>query len=235
VNVLKGHWQLALITLLIYALWSTPVIYPLRIMIVFLHEVSHGLAALLTGGSVDRLVLSSDEGGLAYVRGGNRFVILTAGYLGSLLFGVLFFIVAIRTHLDRWALALIGVCMLMITALYLRDGFPLIFCTLTGGVMLLTAWFLPVPVNDLMLRVIGLSSLLYVPNDIISDTISRAHLRSDARMLAEEFGGATMLWGGIWLVTSLVVIGLVLRFGLGANSNISLRTASPADQGPRAG
>jgi Peptidase M50B-like len=220
---LRAHWQLVVIAILIYALWSTPVIYPLRIMIVFLHELSHGLAALLTGGSVDRLVISSDEGGLAYVRGGSRFAILTAGYLGSLLWGVLFFIVALQTDLDRWALALAGAGMLIVTALYLRDGFPLIFCTITGVTMLLTAWFLPVPVNDLMLRVIGISSLLYVPNDIISDTISRSHLQSDARMLAEEFGGATLLWGGIWLVISLGVIALVLRFALGDNSNIRLR------------
>jgi hypothetical protein len=220
---LRGHWQLVVIAILIYALWSTPVIYPLRIMIVFLHEVSHGLAAVLTGGSIDRLVISPDESGLAYVSGGSRFVVLTAGYLGSLLFGVLFFVVALRTHLDRWTVALIGACMLLVAALYIRDGFPLIFCTLGGVAMLLTAWFLPVPVNDLMLRIIGLSSLLYVPNNIISDTISRSHLRSDARMLAEEYGGATMLWGGIWLVVSLAVIGLVLRFGLGDNSNIRLR------------
>lgn len=232
---MRAHWQLIVVAILIYAFWSTPVVYPLRIMIVFLHELSHGLAALLTGGSVDRLVISPDEGGLAYVNGGSRFVILTAGYLGSLLFGVLFFVVALQTDLDRWALALAGACMLVVTALYLRDGFPLIFCTMAGVTMLLTAWFLPVPVNDLMLRVIGISSLLYVPNDIISDTISRSHLQSDARMLAEEFGGATMLWGGIWLAISLAVIALVLRFGLGANSNIRLRRTPRTSQNQETG
>ena len=59
-------------------------------------------------------------------------------------------------------------------------------------------------------------SMIYVPLDILSDTIFRSELRSDARMLAEEFGGATVMWGGVWLVLSLVAIvvgALTLRGG----------------------
>jgi hypothetical protein len=65
--------------------------------------------------------------------------------------------------------------------------------------------------------------MIYAPLDIYSDTISRSDLRSDARMLAEEFGGPTALWGGMWLIVSLGVIALTLRYGLGRNGNIPLR------------
>jgi hypothetical protein len=65
--------------------------------------------------------------------------------------------------------------------------------------------------NDLMLRVVGITSMIYVPLDIYSDTISRSYLRSDARMLAEELGGATVLWGGLWIAVSLVVLYFVVR------------------------
>ncbi|MGL5011012.1 MAG: M50 family metallopeptidase [Paracoccaceae bacterium] len=224
---IKGHWQLLVITVIVYALLNTPALYPLRILTVFFHEVSHALAALITGGSVESLTLSPEEGGLASLRGGNLFLIYSAGYIGSLLIGTAFFLIALRTNLDRAAVALLGVCTLVMAAVFVRDSFPLLFCALTGGFMLLTAWLLPVVVNDMLLRVVGLTSMLYVPNDIISDTITRSHLHSDARLLAEQFGGATILWGGLWLLISLAVIALTLRYGLGSNSNMFLRAKTP--------
>ena len=78
---------------------------------------------------------------------------------------------------------------------------------------------------DYKLRVIGLTSMTYVPFDIFSDTIARSGERSDAYMLAEKFGGATVMWGGLWLLISLAVIGVCLRYGLGERSNIGFGAA----------
>lgn len=72
---------------------------------------------------------------------------------------------------------------------------------------------------------IGLTSMIYVPFDIFSDTIARSGERSDAYMLAEQLGGTTVMWGGLWLVITLVVIGVCLRYGLGERSNIGFRQA----------
>ncbi len=66
-------------------------------------------------------------------------------------------------------------------------------------------------INDFVLRVVGLTSMAYAPLDIWSDTISRSHLRTDARLLAEGCGGFTTMWGGIWMAISIVVILWVLR------------------------
>lgn len=226
-SYLRSHWQIIVIALLTYALWSTPLIYPLRLLVVFFHELSHGLAAVFTGGKIVSLTLSSDEGGLATTQGGNLFLIISAGYVGSLLFGVALFLIALRSRADRLAVAALGLCMLLIAALYIRDGFPLVFCGLTALILLLIARFLPVEVNDLTLRIVGLASMIYVPQDIISDTITRAHLLSDARMLANEFGGATVLWGGAWLLISLGVIVLTFRYGLGKTSNLDRARKTP--------
>ena len=74
----------------LWSLWDTALIYPLKIFVVFLHEVSHAMAAVATGGSVERILLDPHQGGAAYTVGGNGFLTLSAGYLGSLLWGVLF-------------------------------------------------------------------------------------------------------------------------------------------------
>lgn len=220
---LKGHWQLLVLTAAVFALWQTPVVAPLKILIVFFHEVSHAIATVLTGGDVVSLSVSADQGGLVMSRGGNRFISLTAGYLGSLLIGMALLLAATRTKADRTVMAICGIVTLVIAGLYVRDLFALSFTIGTGIVMLLMARYLGHHANDLILRVIGLTSVIYVPYDIFSDTIARSNLRSDARMLAEQFGGTTMMWGGLWLVVSFVVIGWCLRYGLGRSSNLKLR------------
>jgi len=225
----KGHWQLLVLVVVIFALWSTPVMVPLKIIVVLLHELSHGLAAVLTGGSIEQITISPEQGGQALTRGGSRFVTLTAGYLGSLLLGMALLFAALRSVADRAVVVGLGVGLLVVSALYLRDLFALLFCIGLAAVLLAMARWLDHRANDLVLRVIGLTSMIYVPFDIFSDTIARSNLQSDAWMMADEFGGATVLWGGLWLVLSLLAIGTSLRYGLGASSNIAFRQAEIVD------
>ncbi len=217
---LKSHWQVLALLTLVFALWQTPVVVPLKILIVFLHELSHATAAWLTGGSVEQISISSDQGGFAVTRGGSRFAILSAGYLGSLLMGIGLLMIALRSQADRAVTALLGAVMLLVTAFYIRDAFAAAFCAGAGVLLLAMARFLGHGANDMTLRVIGLSSLVYVPYDIFDDTIARSSLRSDAYMLAEEFGGTAMLWGGLWLVLSGAIIFWCLRSILGQSSNL---------------
>ncbi|UWR80938.1 M50 family metallopeptidase [Phaeobacter inhibens] len=222
-RVITGHWQLICLTLMIVLLWSTPAVLPLRILTVFLHETSHAIVTLATGGEVLNLTIDPYEGGSVTSWGGNRFLTLSAGYTGSLFIGAALFVIALRTDWDRRILALFGALTLFVAALYIRDLFALGFTLVTGAMMLATARYLSHAVNDMTLRIIGISSMIYAPLDIWDDTIARSYLRSDARMMAEDIGGTTIVWGGLWLAISLAVIGVTLRYGLGRSSNISLR------------
>jgi peptidase M50B-like protein len=224
-QVLKNHWQLITATFLIFLAWNTPIVLPLKFLIVFMHELAHGMAALLTGGSIVEISLSPQQGGYAITRGGSRFLILSAGYIGSLLIGAALLLIALHTKWDRVVLGLFGIVMLLVTAFYVRSLFPLIFCIVTGVGLLAIARYLDRAVSDMVLRIIGLTSLIYVPYDIFDDTIARSGQRSDAYMLAEEFGGPTMFWGGLWLVLSLAVIAMCLRYGIGQSSNFKFGKA----------
>jgi hypothetical protein len=220
---LRGHWQLLAIIAVVFALWSTPVVLPLKFLVVFFHELSHALMAILTGGSVESLSVNFQQGGEVWTRGGSRFLTLTAGYLGSLLIGVLLLLTALRSRMDKAVLGGLGVVMLVTLVLYVRDIPALLICGLTGAALIAASRRLSAQICDLILRVIGLSSLIYVPYDIWDDTIRRSNLRSDARMLAEEIGGTTVMWGGVWFVASLCVIVWCLTRGLGRDSNLHFR------------
>lgn len=221
---LRGHWQLLAILAVVFALWSTPVVLPLKFLVVFFHELSHALMAILTGGSVESLSVNFQQGGEVWTRGGSRFLTLTAGYLGSLAIGVALLLVALRGRMDKAVLGGLGVVMLVTLVLYVRDIPAIVICGLTGAALLAASRLLAAEICDLILRVIGLSSLIYVPYDIWDDTIRRSGLRSDARMLAEEIGGTTMMWGGVWFIISLGVIFWCLTRGLGRDSNLHVRS-----------
>ena len=128
---------------------------------------------------------------------------------------------ALKTKIDKFLMMGCGVVLLLVAALYVRESFALLFTCVTGIAMIAIGYFLNHDINDLILRLLGLSSMIYVPCDILSDTILRSGARSDARMLAEEFGGATVMWGGIWLCLSLLAIFYALKIALKEPSNLT--------------
>ena len=205
----KRYIALILIFLVISLLWGTLVLYPLKIFVVFMHEVSHGLAAYLTGGSIVEIEINPQQGGHAQTRGGNRFMILTAGYLGSLIWGGIILLMAARTHFDKAVSVLIGIGMVGITIGFGSDMFTYLFGVGFGVALIAIGLFLPEVANDWILRVIGITSCLYAILDIKSDILDRSHLPSDARMLAEETNLPTLFWGIVWIV---IAIGLTLWF-----------------------
>ena len=120
----------------IWLLWWSPVIYPVKLFVVLLHEVGHAGAAVLTGGTVQRIVVTPDQGGVCHCPGGNAFLTLSAGYLGSLLFGALSLVLArARRPAPRDTTTLIGAAVLILTALYVRNGFGILFGALFGAAL----------------------------------------------------------------------------------------------------
>lgn len=205
-DLFKRYFALFIIFVGIALLWNTVVMIPLKLFVVFMHEVSHGLAAIATGGEIVTIEVNQNQGGMALTKGGSRFWTLTAGYLGSLLWGGIILLLAARTHLDKGISVLIGIGMIVISIGFGSDVFTYLFGIGFGVVLILFGIFLPEVVNDWMLRIIGVTSCLYAILDIKSDVLDRSHLRSDARMLSEEIGVfSTEVWGILWIFIAIVL------------------------------
>lgn len=204
--IFKRYIALFLIFIVITLLWNTVVLYPLKIFVVFMHEVSHGLTAIVTGGSIIQIEVNPQQGGHALTKGGSRFWTLSAGYLGSLLWGGMILLLAARTHLDKAVSVVIGIGMVVITIAFGSDTFTYLFGIGFGVFLIGIGLFLPEVVNDWILRVIGMTSCLYAILDIKSDVLDRSNLPSDARMLAEETKFLTTeIWGLLWIVIALIL------------------------------
>ncbi len=210
----------------VFALWNTPVVWPLKILVVFFHEFSHALATWLSGGSVEAIQLSADEGGLCLTRGGWPFLVLSAGYLGSMLFGALLLVVASRSRRDRLVVAVLGAALLCITLVWVpfANPFGFFFGLATATAMLLTARFLPDAVSDGLLKVVGLTSLAYAPLDIWSDLIARDIPQSDANALAKLTGIPGVVFGVLWGLLALA--GAIWALWLSARRGTSSDTGT---------
>ena len=80
-------WGPLAIGVAVVALWDTPLVYPLKVLTVMLHEMCHALATLATGGQVLEIKTRWDESGHTLSRGGWAWLIYPAGYLGTALLG----------------------------------------------------------------------------------------------------------------------------------------------------
>ena len=60
----------------------------------FFHEISHGLAAIVTGGLIHNITLNFNGSGEIATSGGIRFLVSFSGYAGSALWGLLIYSIA---------------------------------------------------------------------------------------------------------------------------------------------
>jgi hypothetical protein len=203
---------LAAYLLALWVLWPSPVVYPLKIFVVFLHELSHALAAVATGGEVASISLDAREGGATWVRGGSRFITLSAGYLGSLLWGLALLAVArFRPRLARAAVQALGMLTLLATLVYVRGFFGLAFGLLFGFALFAAGRRLQPDSAALLLGILGLTSAVYALLDIRSDILLRPGALSDAALLAQLTGIPAILWGLLWGVVAIAATALMFH------------------------
>ena len=196
----------------LWYLWYTPVVYPLKIFVVLLHEVSHAVALVLTGGQVESITLSPLQGGATYGRGGIPLLTLSAGYLGSLGFGALLVVGAQSRRISsRLLLGIVGGMVLALTLIYIRNGFGLAFGLLFGSALVFGSRRLSLSWSSGTLIVLGITSVLYAILDIKSDILDRPQIQSDAAMLAELTGIPTVGWGVAWISVAVIAAALLFR------------------------
>ena len=211
--------------------WHSLPMKPLRIFVVFLHEASHAIMTVATGGKVASMEVVFQEGGKVTSLGGSRFWTLTAGYLGSLAWGILIMMISCRTKHSRPMAMAMGVGAGLITAFYMRNGAGLAIGLGASLFFILGSLFLIEGAVTWTMRIIGLGSCLYATYDIASDVLFRPEARSDAHMLAEEFGFPpfislkyqTLFWGVVWILISIVATALTVRAA-------SVKKEAPAEE-----
>lgn len=104
--------------------FGSTALYPFTLMATWVHEMGHGMAAMLVGGSFDSLDVFADASGLAhcqYAPGPRAGVVSIAGMLAPPLVGALVLAFARGPRRARIALAAISIAMLVSCAVWVRS------------------------------------------------------------------------------------------------------------------
>ncbi|PYT01589.1 MAG: hypothetical protein DMF63_01715 [Acidobacteria bacterium] len=236
----KPQLMLLLIaTVITLVLWFLPfadyLVYPIRLFVTFIHESSHALIAVLTGGSVQSLTISSDGSGVVYsapsgLIGG--LLTSSAGYLGTTAFGVLLLYLIRRSFSPNKLLAALGIFVGVMTVVFtvispmfhflsLNTTFSSIAFTVVAGAVLAAGLIgLGIYAKDNVARFavafLAVQCLLNAALDLVNVFFINAPLigsdiQTDAGNMTAATGIPGVLWVIIWMGISLFMISLGLR------------------------
>ncbi len=175
------------------------ILYPIVLLVTFLHEFGHALGAILTGGTVLALQVSEDGSGFTKTMGGSRAIILTGGYIGSAILGNLLFYIGVKKpQAAKITLYILASTMLVSSVFWFNSFF-------TTGMLIVFALALYFLANKTVfaseaLMFLGLASIIYIVQDF------NVGPSSDLQAYAELFViiPATV-WMYIWLTIVLVL------------------------------
>lgn len=199
--------------------WDSILIYPIKLFVVLLHEISHGLAAIFTGGKVVSLEIYDNLGGKCISNGGILIIIANAGYLGSLGFGVLMFISAYKKNFSFWVNTGLSILLILFAANFMAEFTGIVYTMLFALVLFLSPRFFPDIIHSYIMKFLGLISALYVVVDIKEDIITEAIRETDALLIARLTETSPVFWGMIWLIISVAVIFYLLQYGYRRGTN----------------
>lgn len=195
--------------------------YPFRLLLTMVHELGHGLAALLTGGRFIRFVVFPNGAGLAYTAGGWSLVVIPAGYLGVALFGAGLIALG-RSH--RWSRAALGIIGGLMLVMSLRYGAPSIFSIhffsgllttvsgiIFGGVFLWIAVKATPAWIVFLLHLVAIQAGLTAFSDLMTviglSTRFFTAPANDAASMAQLTFVPAVVWAVLWAVMALGLVG----------------------------
>lgn len=204
---------LFLLTIVTFLLWNTIVIYPIKLLVVLLHEISHGIAGVMSGGEIREIQINSRLGGHCIVDGGNNILVAASGYLGSLIWGSLLFLSAYGKKWGIWFSTFLGALLIFITANYLANIFAMVTAVLFAIYFIVGPRVTNDTVYSYITKFLGITCALYAVVDIGQDVLLNTYTGSDAHYLSVVTGIPAFLWGAVWMLLSLYVIYKLFGYG----------------------
>lgn len=173
---------------------------PFSWMMTFFHEISHGIAALVTGGSVNLIELNLDGSGLCSYSGGIRFIVAIAGYLGAVLCGMAIYMSASSMNKNRADhIAMFLTVLVVVSAvLWARDLITWIIMIIMSVVLISVVKLKNSVVDQFLMKFIG----IYVLLDAVRAPLHLLDGRSigDGADLAEITFIPEIVWVVFWLL-----------------------------------
>lgn len=200
------------------AFWTSWPLWPLKLLVVMMHESSHALVARLCGASVQSVSVDRFEGGLTTYRLApslwRSVLISSAGYCGSAVAGAALVAFAAKAR-GRWLAWAFSAWLTAQTVLDVRDIFTLVFAVAMAALFALLAAKAPDWLRRGALVFVGSFSCLYALFDIRDDLLRVGPpIGSDADALAALTHIPALVWGLVWGLFGAFLMVVALRAAL---------------------
>ena len=225
----KGVMACVLISISVLALYHIPygnlILYPFSLVFTFIHEMGHGITAILVGGQFKDFVMSLDGSGLASAMvPSSRFAMAAyaaGGLLAPPIVAAICLFISKNPKLSRitWY-AFAAICVISIV-LVVRNTFGIFFVALCGVASFALAKF---PKTDaipryamLVLAITQLTSVFargdylfvkYASGDSMNPATQQL---SDVGAIAEQLFLPYWFWGGLIAIFSIIILILGIR------------------------
>jgi hypothetical protein len=187
-------------------------LYPFALLVTLIHETSHALAGVTSGGSVVALRLNSDLSGVTNIAGGVQAVIAPAGYLGATLAGVAMLLTPPR--FARHGLAGLALFPLSVLAFFHpANAFTAVWSIGFAAALAAAAWKLPQRLAAFLLILLGLEAGLNAFRDLLTlllITGSGAHMHTDAVAMSDALFFPPIVWSVLWTVIATAMLVLTV-------------------------
>lgn len=199
--------------------WESPVLAPLKLLVVMMHESGHALATLFMGGQVDRVHVALDESGACLSRlppGYFRpIAVYSAGYVGSAVAGAGLLLATFRFRLRRAVLVAACVWLAVMGVLYAGDLFTLLFCGAMALLLGLAARYLRDGAVDALNLFLAAFTALYALFDLRDDLWrDGARNLSDAALLSQVTHVPALVWAVLWTALGVGLLALAAHASL---------------------
>ena len=201
-------------------------LYPFMIFSTWVHEMCHGMAAVLVRGGVQKLYVYKDGSGLAYTwttgEDWKRAFVASAGYTGTAVIGAFLLLWRRTRRGPTIGLIVMGCAMLLSVALYVRNAFGIVAVLLIGISIVLCGWKLPAQ-GVLYLYCFLAATCSFNALDSINDLmdiqegeayVNGQESSTDAHTVASLWGLTYGFWAVMWLIFGLFMsaVGLLFPF-----------------------
>jgi hypothetical protein len=188
-------------------------VYPLRLFVTFIHEGGHALAALLTLGSVGRLVIHPNASGETYTYGGLSFLISSAGYLTSTAYGAGLLMLLHDGGRSKAVLTVTAAIILTLTGFFTHDSFSLFIGIALTGLLIWVAIGWSARWAHFFLSFLAVQCCLNAFYDLKTLFLISANtnLHSDAVNMQETTMIPAIFWASFWIGVSILALGFALK------------------------
>ena len=203
----------ALSIVISYVPFGGLVVYPLRLFVTFIHEGGHALAALLTLGRVERLVIYADASGVTHTVGGFSLLIASSGYLASTAYGAGLLTLLHDGGRAKAVLTVTAAMILTLTGFFAANSFSLFIGIALTGLLLWVAIGWSARWAHFFLSFLAVQCCLNALYDLSTLFLISAttNMHSDAVNMQQATMIPAIVWASAWTIISLLALVIALR------------------------